>query len=401
MAGERALRVMFAGGGTGGHVCPAIAVANALRQLDMADGPDGARAEVFFCGTGRAVERRLLDEAGYRYAAVAPERVGGWRKLPRMAMTGASGMARALSETRSFQPDVVLGLGGYAQVPGLMAAASLGIPFALMEPNKTPGRANRLLARFAREVYVQFAGMESVFGGGVRAMRTGTPIRELALTKQSAQAARTELGLPANRSTLLIVGGSQGARALNRWAEMAFTRVRRAPISVIHLTGDSKDASRLRQVYHRAGAAAYVVPFSRHMGRLYAAADLVLCRAGGATLAETCAAGLPAYAVPYPFAVDDHQRANAEALGPAGVVVPQTELTAGLYDQLLGTLCDRVRYRSMAAAATQLGHPDAARRIAGRLCTLGGRAGLNTQAITRPKPRRRRLEKSASGATSL
>lgn len=360
------LRVLFAGGGTGGHICPAMAVAEALQEFD-------ARAEVLFLGTGREVERKLLESAGYPYEVAAPVRMDRrLSRLPFLLAGAAKGMGKALRAVHRFRPHVVMGLGGYGQAPGVVSARVLGIPYVLFEPNKVPGRANRLLSAGAREVFIQWAGTEKGLRRPERAVQTGTPIRRQARVSQSKATAKARLGLPTDRKTLLIVGGSQGAKPLNDWAEGVFQHIRKARFSVVHLTGSKNDTKSLRDVYSRAGMPHVVMPFAEAMGELYAAADLVFCRAGGATLAEVTAAGLPAFMVPYPHAVDDHQTANACSLGAGGRVTYQQDLGMGTFDEIDECLTNPEILKRMAEFSKQLGFPDAARSVAARLRAVAG-----------------------------
>jgi UDP-N-acetylglucosamine--N-acetylmuramyl-(pentapeptide) pyrophosphoryl-undecaprenol N-acetylglucosamine transferase len=372
---KNGLRVLFAGGGTGGHICPAMAIAEALKEQDPS-------SELLFLGTGREVERKLLEGAGYPYEIAAPTRLDRrLRSLPLVLAGAAKGLAKAFRAIKRFSPDVVLGLGGYGQVPGVVAARMLGIPYALFEPNRVPGRANRLLSGGAQEIYIQWAGTEEALRKPERAVRTGTPVRQQALVTQSAEDARYRLGLPVKRPVLLIVGGSQGARPLNNWAEKVFETVRRPRFSILHLTGNKDSARGLNRVYERAGVAHGVFPFRDDMGLLYAASDLVLCRAGGATLAEVTAAGLPCFAVPYPHAVDDHQRANAESLGLGGRIREQAELGMETFDEIADCLADDEHRERFAAFSRELGCPKAAQRVAEQLGNIAQSQTLPAKAI--------------------
>ncbi|MDF1665523.1 MAG: UDP-N-acetylglucosamine--N-acetylmuramyl-(pentapeptide) pyrophosphoryl-undecaprenol N-acetylglucosamine transferase [Planctomycetota bacterium] len=360
------LRVLFAGGGTGGHICPAMAVVEALKERDP-------KTEVLFLGTGRAVERKLLEGAGLPYEVAAPTRMDRrLRSLPGLLGGAAKGLAKAFSAIKRFRPHVVLGLGGYGQVPGVVAARLLNIPYALFEPNRVPGRANRLLSGGAKDIYIQWAGTETMLRKPERAVRTGTPVRKQALATLSQDEARRELGLPLSKPVLLIVGGSQGAKPLNDWAEQVFETVRRPRFSIIHLAGSGDSARSLNRVYERAGVAHAVFPFRADMGPLYAASDLVFCRAGGATLAEVTAAGLPSIAVPYPHAVDDHQRANARSLGAGALIREQTDLGMGTFDEIAECLSTGRQLEELARHSRAIGCPDAAMEVAKRLEMLAG-----------------------------
>jgi UDP-N-acetylglucosamine--N-acetylmuramyl-(pentapeptide) pyrophosphoryl-undecaprenol N-acetylglucosamine transferase len=265
----------------------------------------------------------------------------------------------ALGLLRELRPELVVGVGGYASVALVVGAWLRRIPAVLLEQNVVPGAANRMLARLARRVCVGFEATAASFRPGLAAY-TGNPIRAGVLR---ALAART----PHERPALLVFGGSAGARRLNRATVDAvpLLRARGTDLDVRHQTG-TQDVDEVRAAYARLGVPARVEPFIGDMGAAYAAADLVVARAGAMTCAEVTAAGLPALLVPYPHAADDHQRRNAEVLAAAGAaeIIPDHQLDgARLAAALAALLEDPAKRTAMAAQARGLGRPDAATRV--------------------------------------
>lgn len=350
--------VLVAGGGTGGHLYPGLAVAEALRAL----APD---VELVFVGTERGIEARVIPPLGYRLHLVDV------RPMKRMGLVGTlrgaasvpasvAAMWRILGAER---PALVIGVGGYASGPAIVAAGLRRIPAVLLEQNAIPGLTNRLSAPFVRRAYVTFPESARYFGAA-KTRAFGNPVR-LAF-------AATAPPLPP-RGSILVFGGSQGARALNRVVPDAMKLV--APDRpVVHQTGRAEEAD-VRARYEAHGVAADVRPFIDDMAGALADAALVICRAGATTLAELEAMGRPSILVPLPTAADDHQTANASALQRAGasVLLPERELTpehlAALVRELLA---DEPRRRRMAEAAHALARPAAARQIALDLAGLLG-----------------------------
>jgi UDP-N-acetylglucosamine--N-acetylmuramyl-(pentapeptide) pyrophosphoryl-undecaprenol N-acetylglucosamine transferase len=349
------MKVLFAGGGTGGHVCPAVAVARSLAEL--APG-----SSVLFLGTGRPVEERILSRARLPHRALASAPFG-WRTV----FANARGFARAYWEARRFMPDVVLGLGGYASAPGVLAAKALGARVALFEPNAVAGKATTTLARLADEVYLHWEQPLAA-----KTVVTGTPLNENAVAPRglTPQEARASLDLPEDKPCVLVVGGSQGARGLNRWIQDAIHEVA-TDVSFIHISG-AEDLDVVRHAYRTADANARVVPFLDGMATAYRAATIAVCRSGAATLAELAAEGVPAVLVPYPRAVLDHQRANARAyeLQGGGKLLDEGALGASVLEQVCAMAEDELLLREMRKAARAQAKPDAARSIARALLAL-------------------------------
>lgn len=347
-------RVVLAGGGTGGHVYPLLAVAEAA----------AGQAEFVFVGS-EGLEGELVPRLGIPFHRVPTGRVvgkGPWVRVRNLARV-AAGVVRARRLLSRWQPHVVLSTGGYAGYPAARAAHSLRVPVVLVEPNVVPGLATRVLARRARTVCVAFSRTVELLGS--KAVWTGAPVRRLTLTGDPDRLRRS-YGLEANRTTLLVVGGSQGSQALNRAVQEAVECLRhRQDLQVLHVTGRSRAGLRpdppSGRVLYR------TVDYLDPIGDAYAAAHLVVARAGALTCAELLAHGLPSVLVPLRLA-SGHQRHNARALQQAGaaVVLEEEELSgaslAGVLEELVD---DRQRLQRMAASARSLGRPEAAHTVWG------------------------------------
>ena len=352
--------LLIAGGGTGGHLFPGLAVASALRQLR----PD---LRLAFVSAGRALESRELARAGLplERLRVRALRGAGWlgRLRALAAVLPAVWQARGL--VRRYRPGLVLAVGGYACFP-LGLAAFLGrVPLAVQEQNAVPGLSNRLLSHLARVVFISFPAAERSFPRG-KARLTGNPVRP-ELLERLAQCAPERT--PAQECfTVLVLGGSQGAHSLNQALMQALPELarRRERLRFFHQTGPA-DQAQVEAAYRRAGFQARVEAFFSDMGRLYALAHLVICRAGAGTLTEVLAAGRAAVCVPYPFAAGDHQTANAQALVEAGAarLVPDRELDGPRVAALIAEFMDNPEHRrGLEKAAAALARPRAARDIA-------------------------------------
>jgi UDP-N-acetylglucosamine--N-acetylmuramyl-(pentapeptide) pyrophosphoryl-undecaprenol N-acetylglucosamine transferase len=343
------MRIVIAGGGTGGHVIPALAIAQQLnRQLG---------AEVLFIGTARGIETRLVPQAGFALQLI---QVGALKNvsLLRRARTmldlprAIAASSRMLSE---FDPEVVIGVGGYASGPAMVAAIRRRLPTLAFEPNVVPGFANRMIARWVSAAAVHFEETCRYFPN---CRVTGVPVRSAFFSTPSKTG-----GAP----TLLVFGGSQGARAINQAMieSLAGLRAKIAGIHVIHQTGQ-RDYERVLSAYQQSGIAGEVHKFIDDMPGTFGRADLLVCRSGASTVGEIAAAGKPAIFVPFPAAADDHQNVNARALERAGaaVVVEESNLGAAyLVDTIAALIGDSGRLQSMSAAAKSLAHPHAVDEI--------------------------------------
>jgi UDP-N-acetylglucosamine--N-acetylmuramyl-(pentapeptide) pyrophosphoryl-undecaprenol N-acetylglucosamine transferase len=390
----QAPRILIAGGGTGGHLYPGIAVAKELLSRN-------ANAQITFAGTARGIEARVIPREGFGLDLIRSSGLKGKSLTTaiRGALIAPVSLIDAWSIVSQRKPDLVIGVGGYSSGPVVLVASLRGVPTMVLEQNAVPGLTNRLLARFVRAAAVTFDSTKTFFGE--KGFVSGNPVRaefvadapEVRLPPsrpQGASASRAEAigggGKPDTTNPteakgdepsgvqVLVFGGSQGAHAINlAMVEAAPELAAGSPrLRLTHQTGE-RDVEMVRAAYAAAGIQADVQPFFYDMGRRVGAADLIICRAGATTIAEISAAAKPAILIPLPTATDDHQRRNAEALAAAGAaeVLLQSEATgsvlAGRIKQLAGDAACRAR---LSAHARTFARPDAAKVIADRAMEL-------------------------------
>ncbi|HSS99570.1 MAG TPA: undecaprenyldiphospho-muramoylpentapeptide beta-N-acetylglucosaminyltransferase [Terriglobales bacterium] len=352
------MRAILAGGGTGGHVIPALAIAQELQKQ--------YGAELLFIGTSRGIENRLVPAAGFPLKLIE---VGTLNRVSwKTRLKTFSGLPGAVLEARrmlkEFRPDVVIGVGGYASGPAMLAAVLGRIPTVAFEPNVVPGFANRAVARWVSAAAVHFEETAKFFKN---AKVTGIPVRQ-----EFFEIARKTSG----PSTLLVFGGSQGAQAINRvMIESASRLLECIPgLHIIHQTGE-RDYNSAQAAYTSLGGAVEAFRFIDNMPSYFAQANLIVCRSGASTVAEIMAAGKPAVFVPFPRAADDHQKRNAEVLDKAGaaVMLEESKLNPGsLVETVSNLFADKTRLTQMGEAASKLAHPNAARDIAAMAARLAG-----------------------------
>jgi UDP-N-acetylglucosamine--N-acetylmuramyl-(pentapeptide) pyrophosphoryl-undecaprenol N-acetylglucosamine transferase len=358
------MRVVIAGGGTGGHLFPGLAVAHELVRIRPG-------SIVTFAGTVQGIERRVVPREGFELDTIRSAGLKGKSVAALVRGVGVLPMSAwdAWRMVIRRRPDVVVGVGGYSSGPVVSVAALRGIPTLVLEQNAVPGLANRLLARFVDAAAVTYEESVTWFGG--KAVVTGNPVR--AGFRDAGAVGLLERDDMGRGARLLVFGGSQGAHAINVAMMEAAPRLAAARMDVTHQTGLA-DLARVRSTYQQFGLAARVEPFLDHMDREMASADLIVCRAGATTLAEVTAAGRPAILVPLPTATDDHQRRNAEALVRAGAadMLEQRFLTGATLATRIETLMsDLERRRQISRTARLLARPDAAYVIAERVLALG------------------------------
>lgn len=355
-----ALRLLVAAGGTGGHIFPALAVAE-----ELARRPYLAGARFQFLGTARGLESRLIEAAGFPYRALTAaglKGIRGWRRIRNAAVLPET-FLESLGALRSFHPNVVMGMGGYAAGPVLLEAALLRIPTLLVEPNASPGFTNRVLSVIVTRAAIGFEETAKYFGA--KARLTGLPVR------------RAFFGIPPREHrrpfNILVFGGSQGAAALNKCLVEALPLLAARPWRLIHQTGE-READSVRQAYRQANVSAEIVAFIDDMPARFAGADLVICRAGASTLGELAAAGKAAVLIPFPGATDQHQLENARAVARAGAarVIEQADLAPErLVSEIDALAASPEHLAAMEQSARKLAKPDAAAEIATLIEELG------------------------------
>ena len=364
-------RWIIAGGGTGGHVTPALALGEAI----------SARGdEVLFIGSSHGLESRLVPRAGFQLEVLPSEQFMGrslWGRV-RGGFSILRSVGSAHRLIRKFRADAVLSVGGYAAMPAALAARTSGRPLFVVEPNAIPGRVNRLTARLARTVFVGFEATRRGLPASTESICTGVPLRS-ALYRAFATGQKT--GMPSHPLRILVFGGSQGARQLNENVPDALGRLAKNSIEVFHQTGEA-DRDSVEARYAELGIQAEVVAFEVDMPKRYRWADLAICRAGALTVAELAVAGMPGLLVPYPFAADDHQAANARALeshGAARSFEARPLDQAALAQAVAEFVTSPGRLVLMRDAANRLARPNAANEIVDHcVARLTGAATLPT-----------------------
>src|SRR5258707_8705180 len=362
---HRRVKLLIAGGGTGGHVFPAIAIAREWLSR-------GGEREVVLVGTQRGLEMKLVPQAGLpleTLRAAGLKGKGGLTLIKNFA-TLFPGMADAFSIARKHQPVAAFGVGGYAAGPMLLATWLRGIPNVIFEPNAEPGFTNKVLARLSRKIATGYSITSEKFGA--KAVLTGNPVR----SEFFAIAPRK----PEKPFRILITGGSQGALPINRAVVDAMNRLaaRKSDLSVVHQTGE-RDYNAVRTAYARREFNAEVVPFLSNMAERFAWADLIVCRAGAITAAEIAASGRAAIFIPFGRATDSHQLRNAEAMSKsgAGKLIAEPELTAErLTGEIFSLLDHPDQLEELSTRARTLGKPNAARDI---VDLVEKAAGVHTQ----------------------
>jgi UDP-N-acetylglucosamine--N-acetylmuramyl-(pentapeptide) pyrophosphoryl-undecaprenol N-acetylglucosamine transferase len=349
------MKLVIAGGGTGGHLFPGVALAAEFEKL-MTD------CKIIFIGAQRGLETSVIPALGYDLVTLPVRGVVGFGffsgAVRSLGLIAAS--VKAFWILGRIRPDLVIGVGGYASVPAILAAALRGLPRCILEQNVSPGKANQVLSRFAQRIYQGFASRTEVFPME-KTRVTGNPIRPETLPPEDLQR-------PQGRRTLLVLGGSQGARQINELVSSVVGRLKKLfpDLTVIHQTGPAHEEA-VRQAYEEAGVEAEIVPFINDMADAYAEADLCLSRAGAMSVSEFTASGLPAVLIPYPDAAGGHQWQNGrwmEERGAAVVIQPDDVTPDLLFEQLKKLLSDPMLLAEMAEASRRAGIRDAGEVIA-------------------------------------
>ncbi|RSK42224.1 undecaprenyldiphospho-muramoylpentapeptide beta-N-acetylglucosaminyltransferase [Hymenobacter perfusus] len=359
------MKLIISGGGTGGHIFPAVAIANEVRRRHP-------EAEILFVGANGRMEMTRVPEAGYNIVGL--DIAGLQRSLTPQNLLFPIKVMRAVRKAgkiiEKFRPDAVVGVGGYASAPVLMAATSRGIPALIQEQNSYAGLVNKLMARRVQRICVAYEGMEQFFPAD-RLVLTGNPVRTEIADGQRSEALAF-FGLDATRPVLLVIGGSLGARTLNQATAAALPRLREAGVQLLWQTGKVYFPEAEKQAASFAADNLQALEFVRRMDLAYAAADVVISRAGALSVSELCLTGKPSILVPSPNVAEDHQTKNARALAQkdAALLVRDAEAGAVLYDEALVLLQNPARQQQLAANICQLAYPQATATIVDELLQL-------------------------------
>ena len=352
---------MFAGGGTGGHLYPAIAIADEIKRLDP-------HAEILFVGTKRKIEARVVPQKGYQFRTIW---ISGFQRKIRFGtvvfpLKVIVSMFQARSIIKKFNPDVVVGTGGYVSGPVLRTASMMGVPTLIQEQNSFPGATTRLLAKKVNEVHLTFESSKQYFSDLKNVLVSGNPTRsDLENTLRVDACRYFGFGPDDNSKTLLIFGGSLGARTINRAVEKNFDDLLQHNLRIIWQTGAEDYAQAKAATKKYSPAQVWVNTYIDRMEYAYAVSDLIVCRAGATTIAELTVLGKPALLVPYPFAAANHQAENARAMVQAGAaeIVSDDEIANQLVPKI-SLMLDDAYLKKLSIESKKLGKPDAAREIA-------------------------------------
>lgn len=364
------MKVILSGGGTGGHIYPALTIADAIKK----EYPD---AEIFFVGTKEGLEKNIIPRYGYDLKFI--EVAGFKRSLSFDTLKSFfklfAGLADAYKIIANTKPDLVIGTGGYVCGPICFMAAMSGIPACIQEQNAMPGVTNKILAHFVKKVFLGYEEGRKYFSGSSEKIYTGNPIRAEILQHEK-QAALAELGLDKNKKTILVSGGSRGARSINKaMLEAELKLSGRDDVQILHATGDINYEDYMKEINSKGGVKENIIikPYLHNMPVALAAADLAVFRAGAIGLAELMACGIPSVLIPYPYATANHQEHNARAVEGNGAakVILDRDLTGEKILALIEELLNNTEeLQAMQEAAKALGKPEAADVIAKSALTL-------------------------------
>lgn len=354
-------KVIISGGGTGGHIYPAIAIANALQEKDP-------QIEILFVGAEGKMEMEKVPKAGYSIIGLPIVGINRQHLFKNLLFPFKlfNSFAKAIKIINDFKPDVAIGVGGYASGPLLIAASLKNIPFFIQEQNSFAGITNKFLAKKARKIFVAYPNMEKFFPKD-RIQLLGNPVRkDLIASSYKKHTAQEHFQLDPQKPCLLVIGGSQGARSINRAIAESFGKLAASGIQLIWQTGIpfEKEAKEIAASYPQFKS--YVAAFIYEMDLAYAAADLVCSRAGALSVSEICLAGKPSILIPFPAAAEDHQTENAKSLvsQQAAVLISDAEASTKMVDEALKLLQQPDKLSKLGQAAKKLGKPNAATEIA-------------------------------------
>jgi len=375
------VRIIMVGGGTGGHIYPAITIARALQS-------EIPNCEVLFVGTEQGLEADIIPKEGFDFATIdicGLERKLSWKNIKTIGKIVGS-LWQSWKIIRKFQPDLLIGTGGYTCGPVLLAGSLMGIPTLIQEQNVIPGITNKILAKFVSRVAVGYPEAASAFDDEKKVVVTGNPIRDDVISVSREQGLEA-FGLDPDKLTVLVSGGSRGARSINRAMEFVCRQIaERNDVQILHVTGQSEYndvVGKYKQSNIDGNSAGNIVvkPYLYNMPLALAVADVVVFRAGAVGLAEITARGIPSILIPYPYAAENHQEFNARVLEKAGaaVIIRDFELTGPLlYATIKELLENRDRLARMSVASKKLGRPQAAHDIVQAALQLVRSYGVKT-----------------------
>jgi UDP-N-acetylglucosamine--N-acetylmuramyl-(pentapeptide) pyrophosphoryl-undecaprenol N-acetylglucosamine transferase len=354
-------RVIISGGGTGGHIYPAIAIASALKEIDPT-------IEFLFVGAVGKMEMEKVPKAGFKIIGLPIVGINRAHLLKNILFPVklAKSLIKAFQILADFKPDVAIGVGGYASGPMLLAAWVKGIPFYIQEQNSYAGITNKALSSKAKQIFVAYPGMEKFFSPS-KLILSGNPVRKDLIDISGKKSAASKFfGLSLEKPTILIIGGSQGARSINHAILHGLATLSDTPVQIVWQTGISFESEAKAACEKYPKLSAYVSAFIYEMDLAYAMADLVISRAGALSVSEICLAGKPSILVPFPNAAEDHQTANAKSLVQenAAIIVADSQAKENMVPTALRTLNDKDLLARLAENSFGMGKPKAAQQIA-------------------------------------
>lgn len=358
------MKYLISGGGTGGHIFPALAIANKIKKED-------SNADILFIGANDKMEMHRIPEAGYRIEGLTIYGISrdfsfqGLRKNLKLPFVLMRAMKRAKQIIREFKPDIAIGVGGFASGPALKAADQLGIPTLLQEQNSYPGVTNKMLSKKAKRICVAYDGLEKYFQAE-KIVKTGNPIRaEILNIQEKDPKAYKFFNFVPEKRTVLVVGGSLGARTLNETMAAHLDEFRKANIQLLWQTGEQFFRNIDSKLLAEQDEYIRIVPFIKNMNDAYSMADIIVSRAGALAIAELSIVGKPSILVPFPFAAEDHQTYNAKALSSknAAILIADSDAHTKLMPELMSLATDEERCRTISDNLKNFAQPQAIDKI--------------------------------------
>ncbi len=358
------MNVIFAGGGTGGHLIAGLSIAQEISSRFPG-------ANIIFFGTSKKGESGYIGKSGYEFKQIKACKFTSFIRLPVFIIVSLIGVIYSLINIIRIKPDIIIGLGGYGSALPVVAAYVAGVPIVLIEQNVIPGRANLIMARWADAVLCHWESTKKRFKKVHAVSITGIPIRKDVIANES-EISKNPFGLTSQGKTLLVMGGSQGAQAINKVILQSIPELKTLipDLQIIHLTG-KEGYKEVKDVYDNLGISSFVSEFSNDIGTAYRLADLVICRAGANTIAEISAVGIPAILIPYPYATDNHQYWNAYELARIGgaVIIKQDELKPERLTELVSNLFRNDEdLDNMKKISRSLSKPFAVKQVVDKIC---------------------------------
>ena len=354
------MKIIIAGGGTGGHVFPAVSIAEEIIKRCN-------KTEVLFVGTRKGIEKKIITELGYNITLISSGGLIGKNFLQKIMgiISALKGIIKSISIIREFKPDVILGVGGYASGPTVLSGLLNLIPTAICEQNSVPGFTNRVLSKFVKKIFITFEESNNYFPRK-KTVLTGNPIRNK-LTQNDYQNKK----INNEKYNLLILGGSQGATKLNETIPNSLKSINNKNLSIFHQTGE-KDYESVVNSYKKLNIKAEVYKFIDDVSKIYSKTDLVICRAGAGTLSEITALGLPSILIPFPYATHNHQLFNAKILEKknASIIIEEDELNESKLSDILNKILNEKTLKNLSINSRKLGRPKAAFDIVNHIETL-------------------------------